>query len=52
VDSSPPYIRDVDVTLIVAAPQLDAQTHRWKLVELNGRGHRMNPSSLEVGIGN
>ena len=52
VDSSPQYIRDVDVTLIVAAPQLDAQTHRWKLVELNGRGHRMNPSSLEVGIGN
>jgi prepilin-type N-terminal cleavage/methylation domain-containing protein len=52
VYSSPQYIRDVDVTLIVAAPQLDAQTHRWKLVELNGRGHRMNPSSLEVGIGN
>ena len=50
--SSPPYIRDVDVTLIVAAPQLDAQTHRWKLIELNGRGHRINPSSLESGIGN
>ena len=50
--SSPPYIRDVDVTLIVASPQLDAQTHRWKLVELNGRGHRMNPSGLEVGVGN
>lgn len=52
VDSSPPYIRDVDVTLIVASPQLDAQTHRWKLIELNGRGHRMNPSSLEAGLGN
>ena len=50
--STPPYIRDVDVTLIVSAPQLDAQTHRWKLIELNGRGHRMNPSSLEVGLGN
>jgi type II secretory pathway pseudopilin PulG len=50
--SSPQYIRDVDVTLIVAAPQLDAQTRRWKLVELNGRGHRMNPSSLEIGVGN
>jgi len=38
----PQNIRDVDVTLIVATPQRDMQTQTLKLVELNGRGHRLN----------
>jgi hypothetical protein len=41
--NSPQNIRDVDVTLIVKTPQGDMQTHALKLVELNGRGHRVNP---------
>jgi prepilin-type N-terminal cleavage/methylation domain-containing protein len=36
-------IRDVDVTLIVSTTLRDLQTQKWKLVELNGRGHRSNP---------
>jgi prepilin-type N-terminal cleavage/methylation domain-containing protein len=36
-------IRDVDVTLIVKTPQQDMQTGAMKLVELSGRGHRVNP---------
>jgi len=40
---SPQNIRDVDVTLIVKTPQPDMQTQALKLVELNGRGHRVNP---------
>jgi prepilin-type N-terminal cleavage/methylation domain-containing protein len=36
-------IRDVDVTLIVRTTQRDLQAQKWKLVELNGRGHRSNP---------
>jgi len=42
--NSPANIRDVDITLIVMTQQPDAQTHALKLVELNGRGHRANPS--------
>jgi prepilin-type N-terminal cleavage/methylation domain-containing protein len=42
--SSPCNVRDVQVTLIVQAPQRDAQTRALRLVELNGRGHRMNPN--------
>jgi prepilin-type N-terminal cleavage/methylation domain-containing protein len=42
--NSPANIRDVDITLIVMTQQPDAQTHALKLVELNGRGHRLNPS--------
>jgi prepilin-type N-terminal cleavage/methylation domain-containing protein len=38
-------IRDVDVTLIVRTTQRDQQTQKWKLVELNGRGHRSNPDN-------
>jgi prepilin-type N-terminal cleavage/methylation domain-containing protein len=41
--NSPQNIRDVDVTLIVKTPQGDLQTQALKLVELNGRGHRVNP---------
>jgi prepilin-type N-terminal cleavage/methylation domain-containing protein len=41
--NSPQNIRDVDVTLIVMTPQPDMQTQALKFVELNGRGHRLNP---------
>jgi len=43
--NSPLNIRDVDVTLIVATPQRDMQTQVVKFVELNGRGHRSNPTN-------
>ena len=42
--SSPCNIRDVQVTLIVQTPQRDAQNAVLRLVELNGRGHRLNPN--------
>jgi type II secretory pathway pseudopilin PulG len=42
--NSPMNIRDVDITLIVMTQQPDMQTQALKLVELNGRGHRTNPS--------
>jgi prepilin-type N-terminal cleavage/methylation domain-containing protein len=41
--NTPTNIRDVDITIIVATPTLDAQTQKLKLVELSGRGHRLNP---------
>jgi prepilin-type N-terminal cleavage/methylation domain-containing protein len=41
----PNNIRDVDITLIVMTRQMDLQTQQLKLVELNGRGHRVNPSN-------
>jgi prepilin-type N-terminal cleavage/methylation domain-containing protein len=43
--NSPLNIRDVDITLIVATPTRDAQTQKLKLIELNGRGHRLNPTN-------
>jgi prepilin-type N-terminal cleavage/methylation domain-containing protein len=39
----PANIRDVSITLIVMTPQPDAQTGLLRLVELNGRAHRINP---------
>lgn len=42
-DNSPENIRDVVVTLIVAAPQPDATSGRPRLVQLVGRGRRVNP---------
>jgi prepilin-type N-terminal cleavage/methylation domain-containing protein len=42
--NSPANVRDVDITLIVMAPNIDAQTNQIRLVELNGRGHRVNPN--------
>jgi hypothetical protein len=42
--NSPANVRDVDITLIVMTPQRDAQTNQIHLVELNGRGHRINPN--------
>ena len=43
--NSPMNIEDVDITLIVATPARDAQRQRLKLVELSGRGHRLNPNN-------
>jgi prepilin-type N-terminal cleavage/methylation domain-containing protein len=43
-DNSPKNIRDVLITLIVAAPLPDATTGRPRLVQLNGRGRRINPN--------
>ncbi len=41
----PSNIRDVNITLIVKTRQPDMQTGLPMLVELNGRGHRINPSN-------
>jgi prepilin-type N-terminal cleavage/methylation domain-containing protein len=41
---APANIRDVVVTLIVAAPLPDATTGQLRIVQLNGRGRRVNPN--------
>jgi prepilin-type N-terminal cleavage/methylation domain-containing protein len=43
-DNSPANIRDVMITLIVAAPLPDTASGRPRLVELEGRGRRINPN--------
>ncbi|HLW83548.1 MAG TPA: prepilin-type N-terminal cleavage/methylation domain-containing protein [Candidatus Acidoferrales bacterium] len=43
-NNAPSNVVDVEVTLIVQTPQVDAQTGAPRLVELNGRGHRINPN--------
>ncbi len=43
-DNAPANIRDVVITLIVAAPLPDATTGRPRLVQLEGRGRRINPN--------
>jgi prepilin-type N-terminal cleavage/methylation domain-containing protein len=43
-DNSPANIRDVAITLIVVAPSPDAVTQRARLVQLTGRGRRVNPN--------
>jgi prepilin-type N-terminal cleavage/methylation domain-containing protein len=43
--NSPANVRDVDITLIVMTQQPDSQTQQIKLIELNGRGHRLNPAN-------
>jgi len=43
-DNSPANIRDVMITLIVAAPLPDSTTGRPRLVQLSGRGRRINPN--------
>ena len=43
-DNSPKNIREVIVTLIVAAPLPDANTGAPRLVQLEGRGRRINPN--------
>jgi len=42
---TPLNIRDVQITLIVQAPQPDATTRLPRVVQLQGRGHRVNPMS-------
>jgi len=46
-DNSPEKIRDVIITLIVAAPLPDATTSQPRLVMLNGRGRRINPNKYQ-----
>ncbi len=43
-DNAPANIRDVLVTLIVASPSPDATTGAPRIVQLSGRGRRMNPN--------
>ena len=43
-DNSPANIRDVIINLIVATPQRDATTGQPRVVELRGRGRRVNPN--------
>jgi prepilin-type N-terminal cleavage/methylation domain-containing protein len=42
--NSPLNVRDIEITLIVMTTQPDAQTGKVRLVELNGRGRRINPN--------
>jgi prepilin-type N-terminal cleavage/methylation domain-containing protein len=42
--NTPPNILDVEITLIVQATAVDPQTGRPRLVELHGRGRRVNPN--------
>jgi prepilin-type N-terminal cleavage/methylation domain-containing protein len=44
VFNGPVNVRDVEVTLIVQATGTDAQTGRPRVVELHGRGRRVNPN--------
>lgn len=41
--NSPVNVTDVEVTLIVMAANVDAQTGQPRLIELHGRGHSLNP---------
>jgi hypothetical protein len=41
--NSPVNITDVEITLIVMAPTVDAQSGSPRLIELHGRGHSLNP---------
>lgn len=43
-DNSPVNIRDVAITLIVAAPLPDSTTGHPRLVQLSGRARRLNPN--------
>ena len=45
LSASESRIRDVDILLIVMTRQPDLQTGKPKVVELQGRGHRWNPSN-------
>jgi len=42
--NSPVNVRDVEITLIVMTPERDFTTQKLRLVQLNGRGHRINPN--------
>jgi prepilin-type N-terminal cleavage/methylation domain-containing protein len=41
--NAPANVSDVEITLIVMAPTVDAQTGSPRLIELHGRGHSLNP---------
>jgi prepilin-type N-terminal cleavage/methylation domain-containing protein len=41
--NSPVNVTDIEITLIVMAPTVDAQTGQPRLIELQGRGHSLNP---------
>jgi prepilin-type N-terminal cleavage/methylation domain-containing protein len=41
--NAPINVTDVEITLIVTAPTVDAQTGLPRLIELHGRGHSLNP---------
>lgn len=41
--NSPMNVSDIEITLIVMAPTVDAQTGAPRLIELHGRGHSLNP---------
>ena len=43
-DNAPANIRDIMITLIVASPVPDATNGRPRLVQLGGRGRRINPN--------
>jgi prepilin-type N-terminal cleavage/methylation domain-containing protein len=43
-DNAPANIRDVAITLIVAAPLPDSTTGQPRLLQLQGRGRRINPN--------
>lgn len=45
VNGAPSAIRDVVVTLIVMTQQPNSQNQMLQLIELTGRGHRVNPSN-------
>jgi len=42
--NAPANVRDIEIVLIVQTTQRDAQTRKLRLVQLNGRGHRINPN--------
>jgi prepilin-type N-terminal cleavage/methylation domain-containing protein len=42
--NAPANVRDIEIVLIVQTTQRDAQTAKLRLVQLNGRGHRINPN--------
>ena len=42
--NSPSNVRDIEVVLMVQTTERDAQTGKLRLVQLNGRGHRINPN--------
>ena len=42
--NSPCNVRDIQVRLIVQTPQRDTTSRALRLIELNGRGRRMNPN--------
>jgi prepilin-type N-terminal cleavage/methylation domain-containing protein len=45
--NSPMNVTDVEITLIVMAPTVDAQTGQPRLIELHGRGHSLNPAQSQ-----